>query len=128
MSGERIGSGFERVAPPHGVRWRLMDPQPSPDERFEEVQSILNQLTNSQRHLLTAQVLMNDRLSRAEKLIEQLAEQGVQTNQRLDRLTDKVASLADGQKHTDAKLDALSDIVRQWIERNGKSGNGQHPS
>jgi ABC-type transporter Mla subunit MlaD len=70
---------------------------------------------------------MNDPLSRVEKLMEQLAEQAVQTNQRLDRLTEKVESLADGQKHTDAKLDALTDIVRQWIERNGKSGNGQKP-
>jgi chaperonin cofactor prefoldin len=66
---------------------------------------------------------MNDRLDRSEKLIEQLAEQAVQTNQRLDRLAEKTETLLDSQKHTDSKLDALTDIVRQWIEGHG-NGNG----
>jgi len=30
--------------------------QPNPGERFDQVESTLNQLANSQRHLLTAQV------------------------------------------------------------------------
>jgi uncharacterized coiled-coil DUF342 family protein len=110
-----------------------VSPQSNPDERFDQVESTLNQLANSQRHLLTAQVLMNDRMERAEtaiqKLAEQtlkLAEQATRSDQRLDRLTEKVDTLVDGQKHTDAKLDALTDIVRQLIERNGSGG--QHPS
>lgn len=107
-----------------------MNPPPNPDERFDQVESVLNQLANSQRHLLTAQVLMNDRMDRAETAIQKLAEQGLGTGQRLDRLAekvnalaDKVDSLADSVKHTDSKLEALTDIVRQWIERNGSSGN-----
>jgi hypothetical protein len=48
--------------------------QSNPDERFGQVESTLNQLANSQRHLLTAQVLMNDRMDRAEAAMQKLAE------------------------------------------------------
>lgn len=102
-----------------------MSAQPNPDERFGQIESILNQFANSQRHLLTAQVPMNERLSRAEKLIEQLAEQGLQTNQRLDRA---IEALTDSQKHTDSKLEALTDIVRVWIERHGNGNGSPRPS
>jgi uncharacterized membrane protein len=97
----------------------------NPDERFEDVYSTLNQLANSQRHLLTAQVLMNDRMERAEKAIQKVAEVAVLTEQRLERLAEKMEALLDSQKHTDSRLDALADIVRQWVEGHG---NGQHPS
>lgn len=90
-----------------------MNGQTNPDERFDQVESTLNQLANSQRHLLTAQVLMNDRMERAEKAIQKLAE--------------SMVALADSQKHTDEKLAALTDIVRQWYERHG-NGSSQHPS
>lgn len=96
------------------------------------MESTLEQLSNSFRHLLTAQVLINDAQQRSEKLIQQLAEQGIQTAQRLDRLaenvealTEKMEALTDSQKHTDSKLDALTDIVRRWIERNG-NGAANH--
>ena len=76
------------------------------------------QLANSQRHLLTAQVLMNDRMARAETAIQKLAE--------------TMLALADIQKHTDEKisgltdkLDALTDIVRKWYERPG-NGAASH--
>jgi hypothetical protein len=72
--------------------------QPNPDERFDRVESILNQLSNSFRHLLTAQVLMNDRLDRAETAIQKTAE--------------TMKELAEQQKHTDSNLAALTDIVR----------------
>jgi predicted glycosyl hydrolase (DUF1957 family) len=85
-----------------------MNPRPNPDERFAEMHSILEQLSNSQRHLLTAQVLMNDRMDRAERAIQKLAE--------------TMVALADSQKHTDEKLAALTDIIRHWYERHG---NGQ---
>jgi methyl-accepting chemotaxis protein len=104
-----------------------MNDQANPDERFEEVHTILNKLSDSHRNLLTAQVLMHDRLSRSEKLVEQLAEQAVQTNQHLDRLTEKVDSIADSLKHTDSNVEALTETVRQLIERNG-SGAGQQPA
>jgi hypothetical protein len=81
----------------------------------------LNLLANSQRHLLTAQVLISDRMDRAEAAIQKAAE--------------TVLALADSQKHTDEKLagvadklDALSDIVRRWYERHGNGSSGQHPS
>jgi hypothetical protein len=81
----------------------------------------LNLLANSQRHLLTAQVLISYRMDRAEAAIQKAAE--------------TVLALADSQKHTDEKLagvadklDALSDIVRRWSERHGNGSSGEHPS
>jgi hypothetical protein len=111
----------------------------NPDERFGQVESTLEQLSNSFRHLLTAQVLMHDSQQRAEKLIEKLAEQAIETNRRFDRLVEKVDTLADGQKgidlkiealvdgqkHNDSNIEALTEIVRQLIERNG-NGAGSH--
>jgi hypothetical protein len=84
--------------------------QINPDERFDQVESTLNQLANSQRHLLTAQVLMNDRMERAETAIQKLAE--------------SMVALADSQKHTDEKLAALTDIVQRWYERHGNGSGG----
>ncbi|MGA2882336.1 MAG: hypothetical protein ABSG13_25565 [Bryobacteraceae bacterium] len=98
-----------------------MNPQSNPDERFNQVESTLNQLANSQRHLLTAQVLMNDRMDRAEVALQKVAEQSV-------KLTETMQALAESQKHTDAKLDALSDIVRRWYERHGNGSSGLQPS
>ena len=97
------------------------------DERFDQVESVLNQLANSQRHLLHAQVLMNDRLTRTESLVEQLAEHvaklaGTVGNfgEKVDKLAEQVQIIADGQKHSDARIDALTDMVRHLIERNGE--------
>jgi hypothetical protein len=88
------------------------------EERFKDVFSTLEQLANSQRHLLTAQVLMNGRMERTEMAIQKLAEENL-------KIAEKMDSLADQQKHTDANLAALTDIVRRWYERHG---NGQQPS
>jgi len=74
----------------------------------------LNLLANSQRHLLTARVLISDRMDRAEAAIQKAAE--------------TVLALADSQKHTDEKLAALTDIIRNWYERHGNGSGGQHPS
>lgn len=97
-----------------------MNPQLNPEERFNQVDSTLSQLANSQRHLLTAQVLMNDRMERAETAIQKASEM--------------ILALAESQKHTDEKLagvadklDALTDIVRRWYETHG-NGSSQHPS
>ena len=91
-----------------------MNPQSNPDERFDQVESTLNLLANSQRHLLTAQVLMNDRMDRTESALQ--------------KLTETVKELAEQQKHTDSNLAALTDIVRRWYERHGNGSAGQHPS
>jgi len=88
-----------------------MNPRPNPDERFDQVASTLEHLANSQRHLLTAQVPMNDRMDRAETAMQKLAE--------------TMVALANSQKHSYEKLAALTDIVRNWCERHG---SGQQPS
>ncbi len=98
-----------------------MSEQANPGERFNQVELTLSHLANSQRHLLTAQVLINDRMDRAEAAIQKLAE--------------TMVALADSQKHTDEKLagvadklDALTDIIRRWYERHGNGSSSQHPS
>jgi peptidoglycan hydrolase CwlO-like protein len=101
---------------------------PNPDERFDRAESTLNQLANSQRHLLTAQVLMNDRMDRAERIIQKTAETLLELADSQKRLDVKLEALVDSQKHTDSKLEALTDIVRQWIERTGNGSAGQRPS
>jgi methyl-accepting chemotaxis protein len=93
-------------------------PPSSPNERFNQVESTLEQLSNSFRHLLTAQVLMNDRLERAESAIQKVAEQSV-------KLTETMQALAEQQKQTETKLDTLTDIVRKWYERPG-NGAASH--
>ena len=94
-----------------------MPSQQNPGERFDQIET-LNLLANSQRHLLTAQVLMNDRMERAEAAIQKVAEQSV-------KLTETMQALAEQQKHTEEKLDALTDIVRKWYERHG-NGAASH--
>ena len=102
-----------------------MTPQSNPDERFDQVESTLEQLSNSFRHLLTAQVLMNDRLGRAESAIQRVAEQSVKLTETMQVLAEKVEALADGQKHNDSNIEALTEMVRQLIERNG-NGAASH--
>ena len=112
-----------------------MNPPANPnDERFDQVDSVLQQLSNSQRHLLHAQVLMNDRFTKTETLVERLAEQvlsmvgvvqtlagSVQTTSgNIQKLAEQVQIIADGQKHSDARIDALADMVRHLIEGNGR--------
>ncbi len=102
-----------------------MNPQSNPDERFNHVESTLEQLSNSFRHLLTAQVLMHDTMSRTDTVIKKLsdamlalAESQKQTDEKISGLTDKLDALTD-------KLDALTDIVRKWYERHG-NGAASH--
>ena len=78
---------------------------------------MLNHLANSQRHLLTAQVLLNDRMERAEAAIQKAAE--------------TVLALAEPSKSetSDCEIStALTDIIRRWYERHGNGSSGQHPS
>jgi chromosome segregation ATPase len=112
-----------------------VDGQTNPDERFDQVESTLEHLANSQRHLLTAQVLLNGRMERAETVIlktaqtmEAIADRMQAFDGRMQALDDKMQALADSQKHTDEKLAALTDIVRNWYERHGNGNSGPHPS
>jgi hypothetical protein len=77
---------------------------------LNRVESTLNHLANSQRHLLTAQVLRNDRMDRAETAIQKLAEENV-------KLAEKTRVVA-------GKVDVLIDIVRKWYERHGNGSGG----
>jgi len=111
-----------------------VNPQPNPDERFDQVESTLNQLANSQRHLLTSQVLMNDRMERAETAIQKLAEQNLKLAEFVyalaesEKATDsKIRELTESLKQTDSNVEALTEIVRQWYERHG-NGSGGRPS
>ena len=98
-----------------------MNPQSNPDERFDQVDSTLEQLSNSFRHLLTAQVLMHDRLGRAEAAIEKAAVTMLALTESQKQTDEKLAGVAD-------KLDALTDIVRKWYERPSNGSSAQHPS
>jgi archaellum component FlaC len=102
-----------------------VNPPSNPDERFDQVESTLEQLSNSFRHLLTAQVLMNDRLQRAESAIQRVAEHSVKLTETMQALAEKVEALADGQKHNDSNIEALTEMVRQLIQRNG-NGAASH--
>ena len=94
---------------------------PGPDERFEQVQRILNQLSNSQRHLLTAQVLLNDRMDRAETAIQRLSEENAKFAGENAKLAEKTNTLTDN-------VNTLINIIRQWYERHGNGTSGQQPS
>lgn len=95
------------------------------DERFDDIDSVLNQLANSQRHLLTAQVLLNDRLSKTESIVDRTAEQMQVLTATVQKLAEQVQTLTSDLEHTDDRIDLLADIVRQWIERNG-NGKDKH--
>jgi methyl-accepting chemotaxis protein len=95
------------------------------DERFEDIDAVLNQLANSQRHLLTAQVLLNDRLSKTESIVDRIAEQMQVLTGTVQKLAEQVQTLTSDLEHTDDRIDLLADIVRQWIERNG-NGKDKH--
>jgi hypothetical protein len=121
----RSGAAQRRTTLRARVEWSHVNPQYNPDERFDQVESTLVQLANSQRHLLTAQVLMNDRMARAETAIQKLAETMLALANSQKITEEKIAALSEGQKHTDEKLAALTDIVRQWYERHG-NGAASH--
>jgi hypothetical protein len=95
--------------------------QPNPSERFDQVESTLEQLANSQRHLLMAQVLMNGRMERAETALQKASETMLALAESQTHTDEKLAGVAD-------KLDALADIVRKWYERHGNGSSSQHPS
>jgi hypothetical protein len=77
--------------------------QTNPDERFAQVESTLR-LASSQRHLLMAQVLRNDRMDRAETAIQKTAKTMLVVAEKHEALTDKLDALTD-------KVDALTDII-----------------
>jgi hypothetical protein len=110
-----------------------MSEQANPNQRLQEIESLIAQLINSQKHLLQAQVILTDQQDRSGQLFARLVEFAEGTEQRLQRLTEqtdrgftkvaeKLEQLTDAQKHSDARLDALIAVVDDPVRRNGKPG------
>ena len=99
------------------------------EHRFQEIESLLAQLINSQKHLLQAQVIMHDRQDKTESHLNKAAEVAEGTERRLGRLSETVEQIAESHKqiaeshkHSDARLDALIAVVDDLVRKNGKGG------
>jgi len=111
-----------------------MSESPNPnDRRFQEVESVLAQLINSQKHLLQAQVILTDQQDRSRNLFAKLIELAEGTESRLQKLaertdqsfaiiTEKIKELTDAQKHSDERLNALVAVVDDLVRKNGNRG------
>ena len=111
-----------------------MGDSPNPnDKRFQEVESVLAQLINSQKHLLQAQVILTDQQDRSRNLFAKLVELAEGTESRLQKLTErtdqnfaiiteKIKDLTDAQKHSDERLNALVAGVDDLVRKNGNRG------
>jgi len=94
----------------------------SNDKRFQEVESVLAQLINSQKHLLQAQVILTDQQDRSRNLFAKLIELAEGTESRLQTVTEKIKELTEAQKHSDERLDALVAVVDDLVRKNGNRG------
>jgi chromosome segregation ATPase len=65
--------------------------------RQSDFESVMEELASGQRQLITAQVIMSDKIS--------------ELTSKTSILDEKMAQLADAQKHTDERLSALINIV-----------------
>ena len=104
------------------------------ERRFQEISSLLEQLINSQKHLLQAQVILSDRQDRSEQLLAKLLEHQETTGRNLSTVTislsalaTKVQEIAEGQKHTDERLNALIAVVDELVRKGGKPGPAAPP-
>jgi len=97
------------------------------ERRFQEISSLLEQLINSQKHLLQAQVILSDRQDRSEQLLSKLLEHQEITGRNLSTLTVQVQELAEGQKHTDERLNALIAVVDELVRKGGRPGPAAPP-
>ena len=97
------------------------------DRRFQEIGSLLEQLINSQKDLLHAQVILSDRQDRSEQLLAKLLEHQEMTGRNLSALTVTVQELAEGQKHTDERLNALIAVVDELVRKGGRPGPAAPP-
>jgi len=100
-----------------------MSESPNPnDKRFQEVESVLAQLINSQKHLLQAQVIPTDQQDRSRNLFAKLIKLAEGTESRLQTVTEKIKELTEAQKHSDERLDALVAVVDDLVRKNGNRG------
>lgn len=104
------------------------------ERRFQEISSLLEQLINSEKHLLQAQVILSDRQDRSEQLLVKLLEHQEITGRNLSTVTislsalaTKVQELAEGQKHTDERLNALIAVVDELVRNGGRPGPAAPP-
>ena len=94
----------------------------NPNQRLLDIESLIAQFINSQKHPLQAQVILTDQQDRRGQLFARLVEFAEGTEQRLQRVAEKLEQLTDAQKHSDARLDALIAVVDDLVRRNGKPG------
>jgi hypothetical protein len=99
------------------------------ERRFQEISSLLEQLINSQKHLLQAQVILSDRQDRSEQLLAKLVEHQEITGRNLSTVTVNLSALAvtvqqlaEGQKHTGERLNALITVVDELVRKGGTPG------
>jgi chromosome segregation ATPase len=101
------------------------------DDRADEFDTNLSNLTTKIEALTDAQIRTEDALARLSAAQERLAESQARTDEALARLSESqhrtdeaMARLAESQAHSDRRLDALIDIVR-----NGRNsgGGGDNP-
>jgi hypothetical protein len=92
------------------------------ERRFQEISSLLEQLINSQKHLLQAQVILSDRQDRSDQLLAKLLEHQEITGRNLSTLTVSVQELTQGQKHSDERLNALIAVVDEVVRNYGRGG------
>jgi hypothetical protein len=104
------------------------------ERRFQEISSLLEQLINSQKHLLQAQVILSDRQDRSEQLLAKLLEHQEVTGRNLSSVTVTLSALAtsvreltEGQKHTDERLNALIAVVDELVRKGGSPGPAAPP-
>ncbi|HUA85942.1 MAG TPA: cell division protein ZapB [Bryobacteraceae bacterium] len=104
--------------------------------RLDRIERMIEVLTNAHidfeqehRQLLTAQVVLTDRVDRLTERVDRLTERVDRLAEKVDRLAEKVDRLASqvselvaAQKHTDERLNALITIVDNLI-RNPPSHN-----
>jgi hypothetical protein len=95
------------------------------ERRLQEITSLLEQLINSQKHLLQAQVILSDRQDRSEKMLFKMMEVQEVAGRNLSTLTTAVQELTENQKHTDERLNALIAVVDELVRNNRQRSPGE---
>jgi chromosome segregation ATPase len=72
------------------------------------------------KQLLTAQVVLTDRVDKVTERLDRLTERIDKLADRVDKLALTVAELTEAQKHTDERLNALIHVVDDFIRNSGR--------
>jgi hypothetical protein len=85
--------------------------------RLTDLEAIVRSLLESQRHLLTAQVILNDRQGTVEQSIKELVEAQKRTDAQISALTARQETLTAGQEGLNERVDKLVIAIGRLIER-----------